>query len=186
MDFGAIVDTVFEFMRTAWASIIFSIVVIVIAVTTMVKKNNKTKLLKEDDRFIYAKIFTMDIKTPIAVSDDGLIGFILPNISYPVVLSIKDLKRIVFSTNNFIVADSSTEESGLLFRNIVSRIGAVMDVKTKNVSLKLWDSDNSEFEIPLFVNSLKRALIPNERQQKRIKALLSALEETEKKVKGNP
>jgi len=158
-------------------------VILIIALIKIKRKNSKISLLKKDDRFMDAKFFPMHIKTPMAISPNGYLGFVTPQNPIPLVVNIKNIKRMVLYTAQSSLADRNIEEhTGRLFRNLTSKMEPVFQTRTKNINLLLIDTDNAGCDIPLFGSTLRRAMRMNPRQQIAMQEVLIKLEEVEKAV----
>ena len=181
MGFTDIVDFIDQIMTSALAPLLLFIVITIMALVKIKKKNSKISLLKTDDRFIDAKFFPMHLKVPMAISPSGYIGFVLPENPLPVVMHIKNVKRIVLYSAQTSLADRNKKEhDGRLFNKLTLKMEPVLQLRTKKINLLLIDTNDAGCDIPIFGSTLRRATRINPIQQITIQEFLCALEEMEK------
>lgn len=185
MDINAIRDKLIQIVNSNALVILFFIFIIALTIKSKTQKNKKIKILSADDRFKYAKFFTSEIKSPLAISSTGCIGVTLDNVPAPLIIYIKDIKRIILSINNLILIDRDGDSSGnFLFSGVALKVASTLQQKLKKVTLILYDNNDSVLNIPLFVSTLTRAIILSDSKQGAIKQLLQTLEEVERNVKN--
>ena len=185
MDYEAVQGMIIEIMSSRLTIFIVFLLIIVISIAVKKIRDNKVKILLADERFRDAKLFVSEIKSPVIISPNGYIGIAMENSAVPVVAHIKNLRKMVASSDDFVIAQNDDDDpNGFLFTNIASRVASSLQKKTKKINLVLIDEDKTLFDISLFVSTLRRAIVPGPSKQNAIKQLLNALEEAEKKHKG--
>jgi len=95
MSFSDIIYLIDQLMTSTWAPLLLFGVILIIALVKIKRKNNKISLLKKDDRFMDANFFPLHIKTPMAISPNGYLGFVTPQSPIPLVMNIKNIKGVV-------------------------------------------------------------------------------------------
>ena len=186
MDIRSIQDMILEIMNSKLLVILVFVLIIAFALKAIKQRGNKVKLLMEDDRFKNANFFVSDIKSPMAISQSGYVGVAMENFTVPFVMHIKDLKKMTLISDIFKIAESDEEDpGGLLFGDIQTKAGFALKQKQKEIILVLTDAHGSVLSIPLFVSTLRKAVVPGVRQQNAMKQLLGKLEEVEKSARNN-
>ena len=183
MDLEALLAAIVDIIGSKLIVFLFSAVIIVMALKKMLQKSNKQKLLLADARFNGACFFHKTIRSPMAVSPEGLIGIVLDSASQPIVVSIKDITEFRMMSDGCVIArGDKNDPDGIFSKDATATMGQSIQVKTKGINILFSDKDGLVYNVPLFVSTLRRRIVPSEFLQNEIKQLLSVLEEIEKNL----
>ena len=177
MDPEALLALIVEIIGSRLSVIVFSVIIIVVALRVMRQKSNKLKLLMADARFNNAKFFHKAIKSPMAISSDGCIGIVLEAASQPIVVKIKDITEFRIMSDDCVIArGDKNDPDGVFSKDATLTVEQSIRAKTKRINMLLSDKDGYIYNVPLFVSTLRKRIVPTESQQNEIKLLLNALE----------
>ena len=183
MDFEIIWNRLTEIMNSWLPGILLLVLAAALSIRAMRQKNSKLKRLMADDRFRDSKSFVSEIKSPMVISPNGYIGIVIGAVSVPIVVDIRELKKITVTSNDNKIAESDEDDShGLLFTDIALKAAFGLKQKTKRINLILSDTGGRVLDIPLFSSTIKKAVELSDAKQNAIKGLLKTLEEIEKKT----
>ena len=183
MDIEALLALIVGTISSKLTVILFSVVIIVVALKAMLQKSNKQKFLMTDARFNNARFFHKAIRSPMAVSPEGLIGIVLDSVPQPIVVNIKDITEFRIMSDNCVIArGDKNDPRGVFSKDATATVGQSIQVKTKGINILFCDKDGFVYNVPLLVSTLRRRIVPSDFLQTEIKQLLSALEEIEKKL----